>query len=97
MPTVAIEPNETAKLAARGRRVLGTALDSRQLTRLGGDVRRLAVFSAQQVNLDFVQGIADTLDELLIGPTPEREALRAAGKAPSDMWHPSTQPTYGDA
>lgn len=88
MPTVSIEPNEAAKLAARGRRVLGTALDSRQLTRLGGDVRRLAVFSAQQVNLDFLQGIADTVDELLLGPTAEREALRATGAAPLQLSGP---------
>lgn len=88
MTTVAIEPNEAAKLAARGRRVLGTALNSRELTRLGGDVRRLAVFSAQQVNLDFIQGIADTVDELLLGPTAEREALRATGAAPLQLSGP---------
>lgn len=82
MPTISIEPNEAAQLAARGRRVLGTTLSSRELTRLGGDVRRLAVFSARQANLDFVQAIADTLDEMLIGATPEAEALRAAGEAP---------------
>lgn len=82
MPTISIEPNEAAQLAARGRRVLGTTLSSRELTRLGGDVRRLAVFSARQANLDFVQAIADTLDEMLVGATPASEALRAAGEAP---------------
>lgn len=89
MPTVAIEPNEAARLAARGRRVLGTTLSARELSRLGADVRRLAVFSARQVNLDYVQGIADTIDELLLGPTAERTALRAAGEAPLQLSGPA--------
>jgi hypothetical protein len=83
-----VSPNVLAREAAAGRRVLGTTLRARELTALGADVRRLAVFSAQQANLEFVQEIADTLDELMLGPTAERETLRAAGEAPLQLSGP---------
>lgn len=88
MTVIEVSPNVLAREAAAGRRVLGTTLRSAELSALGADVRRLAVFSAQQVNLEFVQGIADTLDELMLGPTAEREALRAAGEAPLQLSGP---------
>lgn len=57
----------------RARKALPTNLGTGELRSLGGDVKRWAIFSAKVENLQALQSINDTVEELVRGITPKDE------------------------
>lgn len=65
------------------RRILPTSMGSREIgLKLDGEIKRAAMFSARVEHARVLQRLRDVVGEIVLGVTPEREALREAGEAP---------------